>query len=61
MKNLAIMHMKVENAAKLDKKFAKPEQLEQNDKPQRVTGLKDFPQYDDYEVVPGKDTKQTKK
>jgi NADH dehydrogenase [ubiquinone] 1 alpha subcomplex assembly factor 2 len=51
MKNLAIMQMKKDNAAKLDQKFGKQGQIEQ---PQRVTGLRDFPQYEDYESMPGK-------
>lgn len=51
MRNLAIMDMKKDNAAKIDKKFAKAITKENPEK--IVTGMS-FPSYKDYERVPGK-------
>uniref|UniRef100_A0A1Q3FLC0 Putative mimitin mitochondrial n=2 Tax=Culex tarsalis TaxID=7177 RepID=A0A1Q3FLC0_CULTA len=52
LRNLAIMRMKEKNAAELEAKHAKPKDLTELEK--NTTGMGSFPQYDDYEVMPGK-------
>uniref|UniRef100_A0A182JFP3 NADH dehydrogenase [ubiquinone] 1 alpha subcomplex assembly factor 2 n=2 Tax=Anopheles atroparvus TaxID=41427 RepID=A0A182JFP3_ANOAO len=52
MKNLAIMKMKERNAAELDAKFSKAKDTAALEQPK--TGMGSFPQYDEYEVMPGK-------
>ncbi|XP_055597457.1 NADH dehydrogenase [ubiquinone] 1 alpha subcomplex assembly factor 2 [Uranotaenia lowii] len=52
MRNLAIMKMKAQNAAALEAKFAKPKDAAEL--PKNPTGMGSFPQYDEYEMMPGK-------
>lgn len=51
IQNLSIMQMKKSNAAKIDEKFAVPE--DKNKAKTLVTGMA-FPTYEEYERVPGK-------
>ncbi|XP_001864709.2 NADH dehydrogenase [ubiquinone] 1 alpha subcomplex assembly factor 2 [Culex quinquefasciatus] len=52
LRNLAIMKLKEKNAAELEAKHAKPKDLTELEK--NPTGMGSFPQYEDYEVMPGK-------
>lgn len=52
MRNLAIMKMKEKNAAELEAKYSKPKDLAEL--PKNPTGMGSFPQYDEYEIMPGK-------
>lgn len=52
LRNLAIMRMKEKNAAELEAKYAKPKDLTELEK--NTTGMGSFPQYEEYEVMPGK-------
>ncbi|XP_053658429.1 NADH dehydrogenase [ubiquinone] 1 alpha subcomplex assembly factor 2 [Anopheles marshallii] len=52
LKNLAIMKMKERNAAELEAKYSKPKDAVALE--QQKTGMGSFPQYDEYEVMPGK-------
>ncbi|XP_049289575.1 NADH dehydrogenase [ubiquinone] 1 alpha subcomplex assembly factor 2 [Anopheles funestus] len=52
LKNLAIMKMKERNAAELEAKYSKPKDATVLE--QQKTGMGSFPQYDEYEVMPGK-------
>ncbi|XP_058837768.1 NADH dehydrogenase [ubiquinone] 1 alpha subcomplex assembly factor 2-like [Topomyia yanbarensis] len=51
-RNLAIMKMKERNAAKLDEKYGKKKDVDELEK--RTTGMGSFPEYEEYEVMPGK-------
>lgn len=54
MANLAIIQMKRKNAALLDEKFAKPQDhaaLKKDSSGERA----DFPKYEEYEIMPGKE------
>lgn len=48
--NLAIMQTKKINAAELDAKYSEGKEKP----PQIISGMSDFPKYDEYEVVVGK-------
>ncbi|XP_053689758.1 NADH dehydrogenase [ubiquinone] 1 alpha subcomplex assembly factor 2 [Sabethes cyaneus] len=50
--NLAIMKMKERNAAELDQKYGKPKDVQELEKGR--TGMGSFPEYEEYEVMPGK-------
>ncbi|XP_055530159.1 NADH dehydrogenase [ubiquinone] 1 alpha subcomplex assembly factor 2 [Wyeomyia smithii] len=50
--NLAIMKMKERNAADLEKKYGKPKDAAELEK--RTTGIGSFPDYEEYEITPGK-------
>ncbi|XP_052861440.1 NADH dehydrogenase [ubiquinone] 1 alpha subcomplex assembly factor 2 [Anopheles cruzii] len=52
LKNLAIMKMKERNAAELEAKYSKAKDTQALE--QQKTGMGSFPQYDEYEVMPGK-------
>ncbi|ETN62419.1 hypothetical protein AND_005919 [Anopheles darlingi] len=52
LKNLAIMKMKERNAAELEAKYSKTKDTAMLE--QQKTGMGSFPQYDEYEVMPGK-------
>lgn len=52
LRNLAIMKMKEKNAAELEAKYAKPK--DQTELEKNTTGMGSFPQYEEYEVMPGK-------
>lgn len=56
LKNLAIMQMKKKNAAELEAKYAKPgdEKLLQKE----IKGSQSFPQYEEFEIQPGKPRKK---
>ncbi|XP_062559994.1 NADH dehydrogenase [ubiquinone] 1 alpha subcomplex assembly factor 2 [Armigeres subalbatus] len=52
MRNLAIMKMKEKNAAELEAKYGKPKDVAEL--PKNPTGMGSFPQYEEYEIMPGK-------
>ncbi|XP_058128681.1 NADH dehydrogenase [ubiquinone] 1 alpha subcomplex assembly factor 2 [Anopheles ziemanni] len=52
LKNLAIIKMKERNAAELEAKYSKTKDTAALEQPK--TGMGSFPQYDEYEVMPGK-------
>lgn len=52
MRNLAIMKMKERNAAELEAKYSKAADSAELQK--TPTGMGSFPQYDEYEIMPGK-------
>nr|XP_019542116.2 NADH dehydrogenase [ubiquinone] 1 alpha subcomplex assembly factor 2 [Aedes albopictus] len=52
LRNLAIMKMKERNAAELEAKYSKPKDVAEL--PKNPTGMGSFPQYDEYEIMPGK-------
>lgn len=56
IQNLQIMEMKKVNAAKLDEKYAKLRgETTMEISPPKEKTIGTFPQYDDYEIIPGKD------
>lgn len=46
------MKMKERNAAELEAKYSKPKDVAEL--PKNPTGMGSFPQYDEYEIMPGK-------
>lgn len=56
LKNLAIMQLKKKNAAELEAKYSKG--ADNQLLPKDVKGPQSFPQYEDYEIMPGKPRKK---
>ncbi|XP_053670620.1 NADH dehydrogenase [ubiquinone] 1 alpha subcomplex assembly factor 2 [Anopheles nili] len=52
LKNLAIIKMKERNAAELEAKYSKTKDVAALE--QQKTGMGSFPQYEEYEIMPGK-------